>query len=82
MATYLAWGEVYSNWARARLGDRESAMTGLRDALAACLGQGNKLHEPFFQGLLAELEAKGMMRTDPCAASTKRQRSRMRPAST
>jgi predicted ATPase len=59
MALYLALGEVLSNWARARLGDRESGMTGLGAALAAYLGQGNKLHAPFFQGLLAELEAEG-----------------------
>jgi predicted ATPase len=59
MALYLAWGEVLSHWARARLGDRESGMTGLREALAAYLGQGNKLFVPLFQGRLAELEAKG-----------------------
>jgi predicted ATPase len=59
MALYLAWGEVLSYWARARLGDRESGMTGLREALAAYLGQGNKLDAPLFQGRLAELEAEG-----------------------
>jgi class 3 adenylate cyclase/predicted ATPase len=59
MALYLAWGEVYSNWARASLVDREGGMTGLREALAAYLGQGNKLFVPLFQGLLAELETEG-----------------------
>ena len=59
MALYLALGEVDLNWARARLGDRESGMTGLREALAAYLGQGNKLYGPLFQGRLAELEAEG-----------------------
>jgi predicted ATPase len=59
MALYLAVGEAHSCWARARLGDRESGMTGLREALAAYLGQGNKLQAPLFQGLLAELEAEG-----------------------
>ena len=34
-------------------------MIGLREALAAYLGQGNKLHAPLFQGRLAELEAEG-----------------------
>jgi predicted ATPase len=34
-------------------------MTGLREALAAYLGQGNKLFVPLFQGRLAELEAEG-----------------------
>jgi predicted ATPase len=57
MALWLALGEVDSSWARARLGVRESGMTGLREALAAYLGQGSKLFVPLFQGLLAELEA-------------------------
>jgi predicted ATPase len=59
MALYLAFGEVHSNWARAWLGDGESGITGLREALAAYLGQGNKLWAPLFQGRLAELEADG-----------------------
>jgi predicted ATPase len=59
MAMYLAWGEVLSHWARARLGDRETGMIGLQEALAAYLSQGNKLFTPLFQGLLAELEAEG-----------------------
>jgi predicted ATPase len=59
MALYLAWGEVLSHWARARLGDRDSGMMGLREALAAYLRQGNKLYAPLFQGRLAELEVKG-----------------------
>jgi predicted ATPase len=59
MAQWLALGEVNSNWARAWLGDRESAMTGLREALAAYLGQGNKWSVPLFRALLAELEAQG-----------------------
>src|SRR5215472_8356108 len=41
------------------LGDRQSGMTGLQEALPAYLGQGNKLLAPLFQGLLAELEAGG-----------------------
>jgi predicted ATPase len=48
-----------SNWARASLNDRERGVTGFREALAAYLGQGNKLFAPLFQGLLAELEAEG-----------------------
>jgi class 3 adenylate cyclase/predicted ATPase len=59
MAFWLALGEMQLNWARAWLGDRESGMTGLREALAAYLGQGNKVFVPLFQGLLAELEAEG-----------------------
>jgi len=59
MALYLAYGEMPAIWARARLGDRQSGMTGLQEALPAYLGQGNKLLAPLFQGLLAELEAEG-----------------------
>jgi class 3 adenylate cyclase/predicted ATPase len=59
MALYLAFGEVHLNWALAQLDDRESGMTGLREALAIYLGQGNKLFAPLYQGLLAELEAEG-----------------------
>jgi class 3 adenylate cyclase/predicted ATPase len=59
LATYLGGGEVHTNWARARLGDRESRATGLKQALAAYLGQRNKLHAPIFQGLMAEIEAEG-----------------------
>ena len=58
MALILVAGEVVSSWARARLGDREGGMIRL-EALAAYLGQGNKLQAPLFQGLLAELEAEG-----------------------
>jgi predicted ATPase len=59
MALFLGLGNVYSNWTRAWLGDREGGMTGLREAVAAYLGQGNKLFVPLFQGRLAELEAEG-----------------------
>ena len=59
LATYLGGGEVHINWARARLGDRESRTTGLKQALAGYLGQRNKLHAPIFQGLVAGVEAKG-----------------------
>jgi predicted ATPase len=59
MALYVAYGEIHSSWARAWLGDRGSGMTGLEDALAAYLGQGNKVYAPLFQGRLAELEAEG-----------------------
>ena len=59
MALYLAIGEVDLSWARARLGDRESGMMGLSEALASYLGQGSKLNMPLYQGWLAELEAEG-----------------------
>ena len=56
---YLALGALFSSWARARLGDRVTGMTELRQALAAFADQGNKLLAPFFQGRLAEFEAEG-----------------------
>jgi class 3 adenylate cyclase/predicted ATPase len=59
MALWLAFGEMESSWARARLGDRETEMAELRRALAAFFDTGNKLFAPLFQGLLAELEAEG-----------------------
>jgi predicted ATPase len=59
MTLYLALGGVELNWARGRLGDRESGVAGLREALAAYLAQGNRLHAPLFEGRLAELEAEG-----------------------
>jgi tetratricopeptide (TPR) repeat protein len=59
MAMDLAYGEVQSSWAWVRLGDRESGITELREALAAYLSQGNKLQAPLFQARLAELEAEG-----------------------
>jgi class 3 adenylate cyclase/predicted ATPase/DNA-binding transcriptional ArsR family regulator len=59
LATYLGGGEVYTSWARARLGDHESRTTGLKQALAAYVGQRNKLHAPIFHGLAAEVEAEG-----------------------
>ncbi len=54
---YLAFGALSSSWARARLGDRVTGMTELRQALAAYADQGNKVVAPFFQGRLAEFEA-------------------------
>jgi predicted ATPase len=59
MAFWLALGEMQLHWARAWLGDRESGMTGLREALAEYLGQGNKVFVPLYQSRLAELEAEG-----------------------
>jgi predicted negative regulator of RcsB-dependent stress response len=57
LGLYLALGALFSAWASARLGDRVTGMTELRQALAAYADQGNKLLAPFFQGRLAEFEA-------------------------
>jgi predicted ATPase len=54
---YAALGALQSAWASARLDDRKTGATELRQALAAHIDQGNKLSVPFYQGLLAETEA-------------------------
>jgi hypothetical protein len=43
--------------ARARLGEHEAGTADFRQALAAIAGGGSKLGVPFYEGLLAELEA-------------------------
>jgi predicted ATPase len=55
----VAWGTLFLCWARAWLPDRETGATEFRLALAAYTDQGNKLFVPFFQGLVAEIEAEG-----------------------
>jgi predicted ATPase len=59
IALFTALGALQSAWARARLDGRETGAIRLRQALAANIDQGNKLFVPFFQGLLAEIEAQG-----------------------
>ena len=56
-----------SSWARARLGERETRRDGASSRLAAYTGQGNKLFVPFFQGLLAEIEAEAARREEALA---------------
>jgi predicted ATPase len=56
---FIAFGVLQSAWASARLDRRKTGATELREALAAVTDQGNKLLVPFFQGLLAEIEAQG-----------------------
>jgi len=57
LATYVGLGTMSRGWARARLGERENGIAELRDGLSAFIQQGNKTFVPFFQGLLAEIEA-------------------------
>ena len=52
--------QLYLSWARARLGDHETGVTELasrRDGIPK--DQETYLYVPFFQGLLAEIEAEG-----------------------
>ena len=58
LALYMTLGQLSLTCARVRLGDRETRITELRQALAAYTNQGNNLWVPFFQGQLAEIEAK------------------------
>ena len=48
---------LQSAWVSARLDGGETGATAFRLALAAYTDQGNKVSVPFFQGLLAEIEA-------------------------
>jgi class 3 adenylate cyclase/predicted ATPase len=52
-----ALGTLQSAWAKARLESNGSGSTELREALATYIGQGYKQFVPFYQGLLAEVEA-------------------------
>jgi predicted ATPase len=54
---FTALGALQSAWASARLDHHETGVPELRQALAALTDQGNKFLVPFFQGLLAEIEA-------------------------
>jgi hypothetical protein len=67
LALYKSWGALQSAWASARLDGRETAATELRQAMAMIIDQGSKAFMPFFQGLLAEIEA----RRDDAAALTR-----------
>jgi predicted ATPase len=54
---YAASGALQSAWASARLDGGETGAMELRQALAAYIDQGSKAFVPFYQGLLAEIEA-------------------------
>jgi adenylate cyclase len=58
IALYAAVGALQSAWASARLDGRHTGATELRQALAAFTDQG-KQFVPFYQGLLADIEAQG-----------------------
>jgi hypothetical protein len=59
LTLYAARGALPSTWASTRLAGRESGATQLRQASAAYNDRGRKLFVPFYQGLLAEIEAQG-----------------------
>jgi adenylate cyclase len=55
---YAIEGALVSAWASGRPDGRGSGATELRQALAEYIGEGNKFFLPFYQGLLAEIEAR------------------------
>ena len=57
MTQFTVLGVLQSAWASAQLDSRETGATELRQALVAFTDHGNKVFVPFFQGLLAEIEA-------------------------
>jgi predicted ATPase len=59
LTLYAVLGALQSAWASARLDGYDTEATELRQGLAAYTGQGNKLFVPFYQGVLAEIEARG-----------------------
>src|SRR5262249_54175954 len=59
LTLYLAWGALQSAWASARLGSHETGAMQFRQALAAYTDQGNQINVPFYQSLLADIEAQG-----------------------
>jgi len=59
LALFATSGALVSGWASARLGGGETGATELRQGLAAFTDLGTKLSVPFFQGLVAEIEAQG-----------------------
>ena len=59
LALAQALGALYSAWAHSRLGNLEIGAANVQQALATYTDQGNKLWVPFFQGLLAVIEAQG-----------------------
>jgi class 3 adenylate cyclase/predicted ATPase len=57
LTLFATHGALQSAWANARLDGRGTGATKLQQALAAFTDQGNKALVPFFEGLLAEIEA-------------------------
>jgi predicted ATPase len=59
LTLFAARSALQSAWASARLDGRKTGATEVRQALAALTDQGIKLFVPFYQALLAEIEAQG-----------------------
>jgi predicted ATPase len=60
LAVYVAWGQIYSGWAREKLGEREAGTAQLQRGLVALTELGTKGGAVLYpQGLFAEIEAQG-----------------------
>jgi class 3 adenylate cyclase/predicted ATPase len=57
LSAYVAVATMCSTWARARLGKPDEGVAEFREAIAAFASGGNRFYLPFYQGLLAEIEA-------------------------
>ena len=57
LSAYTAVATMCSTWARARLGKPNEGVAEFRQAIAAFASEGNRFYLPFYQGLLAEIEA-------------------------
>jgi class 3 adenylate cyclase/predicted ATPase len=57
LTAYTAVATMCSTWARARLGKPNEGVAEFRQAIAAFASEGNRFYLPFYQGLLAEIEA-------------------------
>ena len=54
---FLPFASMGADWAHARLGDTEPALTSLQQRLTKHIDQGNKVYMPLYRGLAAEIEA-------------------------
>jgi tetratricopeptide (TPR) repeat protein len=57
LTVFLSEGIGYLGWALVQLGDRKTGIVQLNECISIHAEQGNRLFIPFFQGLLAEIEA-------------------------
>ena len=57
MALQRTWAEMLAGWARGRLGDTAANAAQLRQGLVALAEHGQRLDQPFYSALLAQLEA-------------------------
>ncbi len=54
---FLPFASMGADWAHARLGETEPALTSLQERLTKYIDQGNKVFMPLYRGLVAEIEA-------------------------